>query len=356
MQSAAKAYGKLLVFGAYSILEPGNIGLVVNIDKGTTTSLQETHEGRIVIDLENFEIDVYGVLEDGRLKLKQNPEIITFVKNSVEYSFRYLNKKGVKLRDIRLISYNDPEMQLKNIKTGFGSSATSTVSAVAAVLSLHDVDDRDAVYKISRYAHYKSQGDLGSGFDISSSCYGSHFFMSEDLKFDDFDRFMSEDISLLKQSFDWPYFLHPVLVFTGQSASTTELVRKVLEFRNHHPEKYASYMKEYNENNIALRIAFEEHHKEKIKILLEKSWHYRKLLGEMAKAPVEPDKYTRLMNEMKEHGAFTAGLVGAGGGDSILALCTTEPEKKKFMDFLNRKKLTVLDNVNIVNKGYEIVQ
>ena len=81
----------------------------------------------------------------------------------------------------------------------------------------------------------------------------------------------------------------------------------------------------------------------------------RKQLGELSKATIEEDKFTRLVNDIKENGAFTAGLAGAGGGDSILALCTTSKEKERLMEFLKRKKLTVLDNVSIVNKGYEIL-
>ena len=85
MEVSVKAYGKVLIFGAYSILEPGNIGLVVNIDKGTTATAQETQSGRVIIDLQNFQIQVYGVVRDGKLELTKNPEIVRFIENAVKY-------------------------------------------------------------------------------------------------------------------------------------------------------------------------------------------------------------------------------------------------------------------------------
>jgi ERG8-type phosphomevalonate kinase len=357
MESTIKAYGKILVFGSYSILEPGNTGLVVNVDKGTTTTVQQTHTGRIVIDLSTFEIKVYGIRESHKLKLNETPEKLKFIKNAVEYTFRYLNHKGIEIKDIRLISVNDPEVYLRrNIKTGFGSSATSTVSAVAAILNLHDINDRDLVYKISQYSHFKSQGNMGSGFDISAACYGSHFFITPSVDMNqDFISCIESDWNIQIQEFDINQVFIPVVVFTGKSAFTQKLVRKVLDFKKQQPAKYKNFLNEYNKINIALKKAFDGNWHKRIKFFLEKSWEMRKQLGKMAKASIEPDKFTKLNNEMKDNGAFTAGLTGAGGGDSILALCKNEEDKIELMEFLKKKRLTVLNDVNIVNKKYELL-
>ena len=358
MEISVKAYGKVLIFGAYSILEPGNIGLVVNIDKGTSATAQETQSGRIVIDMANFEIQVYGVVKDGKLELTKNPEIVKYIENAVKYAYQYLSTTGVEIRDIRLVSYNDPEFYVeKKFKTGFGSSATSTVSAVSAVLELHGISKPEIVYKIAQHAHYKSQDNVGSGYDISAACFGSQYFLShEPPKESEFlDNLESKDYIITRQKVEWPLFFFPLIVFTGKSASTKELIKKVLKFKMNRPYQYTEFMKEYNQINLSAKQALDENWPKKIVHFLEQSWAMRKKLGKLAKVPIEPEPITLLINEMKRNGALTAGLTGAGGGDSILAICSSEENKNKLIEFLNKKKLHVFENVNIVNKGYEVL-
>ena len=358
MESIAKAYGKILVFGAYSILEPGNIGLVVNIDKGTTATAQETTSGNIVIDLSNFEIVVYGKIEGNRLILEKDPEILRYIKNAVDYSFQYLNYKKVRVKDLKLISYNDPELYInKKLKTGFGSSATVTVSTVAAILKLHDIDDKDLVYKLSKYSHYKSQGKLGSGFDISAACYGSQYFIAKPIDFtDNFIKYIESDDIPIFESFIWPLELFPVIIFTGSSASTEELIEKVMLYKRLNPEEYKDFIHKYNQINLALKNAIDENFRKRIKFFLEESWAMRRELGKITTTEIEPEKFTSMMQEMKKNGAMTAGLIGAGGGDSIIALCESEDNKAQLIEYLKRKKLTVFENVNIMSQGYEILR
>jgi len=354
LQSTVKAYGKILVFGAYAILEPGNIGLVVNIDKGTTTTVKETQTGRMVVDLDDFEISIYTKVGE-KLKLRK-PEDTVFVKNAIEYSFRYLQHKNIKISDIHVINFNDPEFySKKKLKTGLGSSATCTVSTVASVLNMHGINNKDAVYKIAQYSHYISQGNVGSGFDISAACFGSHFFNSGKINMpEDFIKYLNSEDNIEKESFNWPHMLMPILVFTGKSASTPELVKKVLEFKNNNQVEYSRFMKNYNEINLDLKNAFDQMDPDNIKAHLEKSWSLRKHLGALANAPIEDDKITRLITEMKFNGAFTAGLLGAGGGDSIMAICLSEEDKLNLSNFLRKKHLQVIDNVELVNMPYDI--
>ena len=358
MELSVKAYGKILVFGAYSILEPGNIGLVVNIDKGTTATAQETQAGRIVIDMANFAIQVYGVVKEGKVELTKSPEIVRYIENAVKYTYKYLSTIGVEIRDVRLISYNDPEFYVeKKFKTGFRSSATSTVSAVAAILELHGISNPEIVYKIAQHAHHKSQGNMGSGYDISAACFGSQYFISQEpLRESDFlDDLQSKDYIITRQKFEWPLFFFPLIVFTGKSASTKELVQKILKFKMRRPYKYTEFMKEYNQINLNVKQALDENWPKKIIYFLEQSWAMRKKLGKLAHVPIEPEPMTMLMNDMKKNGALTAGLTGAGGGDSILAICSSNENRDKLIEFLNKKRLHIFENVNIVNKGYEVL-
>jgi phosphomevalonate kinase len=86
------------------------------------------------------------------------------------------------------------------------------------------------------------------------------------------------------------------------------------------------------------RIAFEEG-----RILLKK-------LGQLSGANIESDEYTKLIELMKKEGAFIAKLPGAGGGDSIFAICLDERKRKNVSNFLEAKGLKLLD-VEISNEG-----
>ena len=133
-------------------------------------------------------------------------------------------------------------------------------------------------------------------------------------------------------------------------------VFKVIEYKKKSPDEYRKFMYEYNQANLAAKLAFELNQIDRIKYTLEKSWHLRKQLGKIAGAPIEDDNLTRLMSDMKKNGAFTAGLIGAGGGDTILALTTSQHERKKLLAFLDDNNLEVLDDISFTNKGYEIVK
>ncbi len=356
MESTAKAYGKILVFGAYSILEPGNIGLVVNIDKGTTTKVEETKEARLILDLSTFNINVYGVVEGNKVKLSEQHPALGFIKNAVECTYMYLNEKNIKIRDVRILSYNDPELYLgKKLKSGFGSSATATVSTVAALLNLHEIVDVDLVYKISLFAHMKTQEFKGSGFDVSASCYGSHFFMSEEMKHRKLMDYINSETSRLREKFEWPSNFLPVLVFSGKSASTSRFIKKIEEYKYKNPLEYNEFIHNYNQVNLALKQAFEEKWPKRMKYFMEKSWSMRKQLGNLSGADIETEKHTKLIREMMKHGAFTAGLVGAGGGDSILALCMNRTDKEELELFLEKKKLHVFKDIKITNMPYESI-
>lgn len=93
------------------------------------------------------------------------------------------------------ITFNVEEFNGQNCKpevakTGLGSSAAMTTAVVAALLHyLGSIDlsscckenqssNLDMVHIIAQTAHCIAQGKVGSGLDVSSALYGSHFYMS----------------------------------------------------------------------------------------------------------------------------------------------------------------------------------
>ncbi|NOZ80157.1 MAG: hypothetical protein GXP63_00670 [DPANN group archaeon] len=357
-QVQVKAFGKVLVFGGYAILEEGNIGLVVNVDKGTEVTVRDNPEGRFSAAIPQYDLHTSGSFEEGKLVLDQGDTRLSFLVNAVTYARQYLEAQHVPFRDVGIITRNDAELiGSKGKKTGLGSSASSTVAIVAAILKFHGVDDRDVVYKISCYSHHLTQDRFGSNYDVYAACYGSHFFTGSKMKLDEhFMRCISAGWNISRDSYTWPEELLPVLVFTGHVASTRHLVEKVLQYRKKHRKDYEALMSEYNGIDIKLREAFIGHDLDLIPGLLERSWEKRRELGERSGANIEPQSFTELMQEMKAHGALAAGLVGAGGGDSILALCRDKQEQDKLIAFAKRKRYLVLENLNVIDSGYVFLE
>lgn len=62
-------------------------------------------------------------------------------------------------------------------KSGLGSSATLVTSFTAALLQYFTgTSNKDIIYKLALSSHQLAQGKVGSGFDISAACWGSHVF------------------------------------------------------------------------------------------------------------------------------------------------------------------------------------
>ena len=350
---SVKAYGKIVLFGAYSVLEPGNIGMVLQVNHGSTACVRVAFEKDLEIDLPNFDIFTSGHFVDDKLRLLKDRAELVFVKNSIEYVYAYLKIVKIPWKKIKVTCKTDNELINEKVKTGFGSSATAVVSVVSAILKFHGIDDKFLAYKISRYSHYKSQGKLGSGIDCAAAVFGGGFFINSEKKLNSFRDYVFSDILCPIEQFDMPVGLLPVFIFTGKSASTKQYIQKLLKFKNNFPKKYYDHMTQYNEVNKRLRKAFLLGTISEIEKLLQESWAFRDLLCKSADFDVVPNKIRFLINKFLENGAWVAGLHGAGGGDSIVAFCLNEKEKKRLIDFAEENDLLVLKNLTILNSIFE---
>ena len=90
--------------------------------------------------------------------------------------------------------------------------------------------------------------------------------------------------------------------------------------------------------------------------LLEKSWEFRKMLGRMSKTPIETEIHTKMLSLIKKNGALTAGLSGAGGGDSIIVVCKDEESKTEMIKYLEDNDFYVFKDLKVGNYPLEIVK
>lgn len=94
-----------------------------------------------------------------------------------------MNKSG--LESIPKFNYTNGAISQVN-KTGLGSSAAMVTAVVASLLRFFGIvecessafmpEDMAIIEKIAHCCHCIAQGKIGSGFDISSACHGSHSY------------------------------------------------------------------------------------------------------------------------------------------------------------------------------------
>ncbi|MGC9132696.1 MAG: hypothetical protein ACP5HJ_03645 [Candidatus Micrarchaeia archaeon] len=375
------APGKVLLLGGYSILERPNPGFVIAIDKRVYADINLIKkEGKTLIKLSipQFHILKEGIFKEKELNFsnisEEELQKIKFVKKAIEVTLNYFREKSIKLRSFKLLTYSDPVFCINSGKSGLGSSAAVTVASVGAIFRAYGFSIKKNLYKIhnlSQISHSLAQNKIGSGFDVAAATFGSIKYVRYSPKI--LQNFESKDIvSTVEKKWDYiikqtrlPNFFEIALAnFVGTSASTTSLVSKVNEFKRAQPREYKKLIKKIKENDEKAIFILESLRRIKEKetrnnllsrfaLNFERSREFTKKLGELSGAEIEPEKYSKLIEKTKKAGAFVARLPGAGGGDSIVALCLSKELKNKVENFWKGYKqirMKVL-KVKIGNEG-----
>ncbi|MFH1591167.1 MAG: hypothetical protein ABIC95_04535 [archaeon] len=345
-----KAFGKILLCGGYAILEPGNMGVVMNVDSGVTAQARRIPEPALRIISPQFKMDISFPVSQLE---KEGPELAlpdgipsgaAFILHAIGMCAEFLRDKDIAIPQMEITLTNDETMTRPDgTKTGFGSSAASTVALTAMMLRMAHVDDRDAVYAVACAAHRNAQGGIGSNYDIAASCYGAHVFIAPDLPASGTMMTYKDITASTPAIFSWPESLLTLTAFTGESASTIAMVNKVREWKSSSPAEYSAFMGSYEKINRDVYRTIGSGPSGEICAALSTSWEKRKELGILSGAPIETEKHTMLLNGLREHGAAAAHFVGAGGGDAILAICKDEAERVKLADWIDSQGLLVLD-------------
>ncbi|MCR4369092.1 MAG: phosphomevalonate kinase [archaeon] len=229
-------------------------------------------------------------------------------------------------------------MKGKEEKIGFGSSAAASVAITAAALKLHGIGietqgAKEKLFKLAIIAHYKAQGKIGSGFDVAASTFGGalHYkrFDSAWLENELAKKPLIEVVEekwpgLETKNIELPKNMVVLIGYTGKSASTTELVKKVREFKKISPEKYDQIIAGISRVTQDLEDALAQKKETEILAMIEAN---RKLLSELSQesgAGLEIEAHRKMSQIAAKNGAI-AKFSGAGGGDC--SICVTFSEK-----------------------------
>ncbi len=370
--ASAKAPGKILWIGGYSVLERPNVSLISTVNAYVHADVAVLPGNDVEFSVPQLGLTAKGQIDTSTGKLSvEVPKELSLLKTAAEVSCRYAVSNGAKTSGFRITTKNDDAFSYtlaggKVSKSGLGSSAAVTVATVSAILNacgafISSEDRADTVHKLAQTAHSIATGKVGSGFDIAAASYGSSIYSrySPDIVKNLPHEYSNEELTALIKK-KWDYSIERFRLpdefkllfanFTGESMITTAAIGSVSGFKAKEPEKYADLIKRINDENQKAVDAikrFEAGDKDALGLFKEGFEEGRRLtkeLGILSSVSIEPDDCTNLIEESKNNGAFLAKLPGAGGKDSIAALALSEAEKARLKNFWKgRGDIGVLD-------------
>ncbi len=198
-------------------------------------------------------------------------------------------------------------------KLGLGSSAAVTVLAVASVasenrLDIHHHAVRLRIWEAAFDIHNAFQNAVGSGGDLAASLFGGLLVINPQ---PNTQAPRIESLTLAQDA-------HLSFVYTGKSASTSELVKTVQAFKARHPGRYSECietMRETAKTALSTNLLSAENLQTAFATYGRAMDH----LGRISGAPIITNPIRQLMQLADKTGG-TAKPSGAGGGDLIVAV------------------------------------
>lgn len=201
-------------------------------------------------------------------------------------------------------------LQLDRVKLGLGSSAAAATAAAGAVFASngHDLDEpasRQRVFQCASKGH-ASIAPEGSGVDVVASTFGG------------FIRFVRTGERVEWRVIEPPKELLIRLVWTGQAARTSDLVRKVRQFRGRDPKGYRREIDRLSTLCTRFADAFEMGRAADVIASAASYADAMRVLGDSAGAPIVEARLSRVA-EIAARFSGSAKPSGAGGGDVAVA-------------------------------------
>ncbi|MBI5620198.1 mevalonate kinase [Candidatus Gottesmanbacteria bacterium] len=191
-------------------------------------------------------------------------------------------------------------------KFGFGSSAAVTVATLKALALLFqkEVSPRD-LFDLSYKTVLSVQG-MGSGFDVAAAIYGGTMYFVTGGK-------VIEPLAITE--------LPLTVGYTGVKADTTTLIKQVAEKKEKNSEKVERIFQAIGTLVDEVKIRMLEGDWERVGKLMDFNQEYLRDLG------VSSEKLEAMISAAKKAGAWGAKLSGAGGGDCMIALGSSDKQE-----------------------------
>ena len=412
------APGKLLLAGGYLVLESPNVGVVIAVNKRFYTTAKITRGD----NLKDLPITVRSPQFGQNWKYSFNRQDCTltpdasnscsndFCEKTLRVSLMYLAKaekvNDVSEIDLTIPADNEfyslvPHLEERNLnrtlqqaltlpaflpaakeketgkiyKTGLGSSACLVTSVVGALCHSLGISSNGMIFNLAQISHCHAQGKVGSGFDVSAACNGSHVYqrfpkevLKDLLAILDKEKASTDDIqSLLSSAVESTWeggvkaplrilqqgsnsLLQVTMADVSGGSESPSMARTVLAWKKQYEgqekiphwddliktnERIVDLLQQIvslppirNEEKKSLTVcSTEAEWKDKNELLsnlreaCRDSRRHLKAMGEAAGVPIEPDEQTALADATQALPGVIAALIpGAGGYDALACL------------------------------------
>lgn len=398
-----RAPGKLMLVGEWAVLEPDKPCIVMSVDKYVECTIEEANSSSILcprLDRLDFRYES-GKVKFRRLITPGEKEKLIFAKTTIEIFMKFMeeNANPINSFNITTTSHNTTiKVNETEKKIGFGSSAATCVAVGAAIMAFYeyDINDKkikDIIFKLASIAHFITQGQKGSCFDIAASTYGGvlvykafsplwlinelkaktplleilegdwTYLKIRPLKFPEKLKFQEEfqhsekskSQEETKSSEKLKFQEEPkspeqlseqklseqmniLCCWTSKSSNTPLLMVQVEHFKDNNYNDYTRIMDEIEATVDSLIDAIETGNINEIKIMLHQSQYWISKLNSVSTVGIitpELRKLIDIANDLKniegKHNCV-GKLSGAGGGDSGIAVCFDADSCKKLIE------------------------
>lgn len=288
--------GKLMLMGEYAVVY-GQPCIVSAVNQRMKVSAESINEP--VFKLEAADLNVINyqkpISDLGKGEVLKEAKFAEFsVRNFVD---KYKITSGFSIKTQSAFSAN----------FGFGSSSAVVVGALKALVELHQMKISDKeLFDIAYKTVLDVQGK-GSGFDVAAAIYGGTIYFKN--KGEIIEQLEIDNLNL-------------IVGYSGVKADTVSMVNIVSEKMKNYKEGMEKIFDNIGRLVEEAKIAIKDKDLERVGTLMDYNQSYLEDLG------VSTDKLNLMIDAAKKAGAYGAKLSGAGGGDCMIALVSSENKIK----------------------------
>lgn len=313
MTEPLSAPGKIFLAGEYAVLD-GRAALVMAVDRRLHASWEPARTVQILHRPSGF------VWDGG-----PPPEELRFAARAAGLALRLCAEEGLPLVPFRLVYQDD--FSEGGAKLGLGGSAAASVIAVRAACAAQGraLDDAGAL-RLALAAHFIEQGGAGSGADVAACALGGVQQVRAHLPWRTAEEAMAltaRDIlgadPIAARSVQVSPEARFLLAFTGQSADTRVLIRRVRAFREGDPRRWQAIAGEMEACAESLRTALEAGARDSALEAVRDAAAAMARLGEAAGAGIITAELA-LACALSASAGAAGKPSGAGGGDCAVVL------------------------------------
>jgi len=345
-----KVPGKLMIAGEFAVLEPYQKLAVMAVDRFVYAQIQASDINSLT--LENFNINTGWDFDGTSVSIASENPRVNFVQEAMKNTLIYLREHDIEISPFSLTIKSELDDE-SGKKYGLGSSAAVVTSAVAAILNYFlPIKPADMlIFKLAAISHVKTQGN-GSGADIAAATYGGVLEYSSfqaDWLLEEIQ--CTESLTVLVEK-KWTYLtvksitiperLEICIGWTGNPASTSDLVNHILLLKRNEPSKFDTFI---HNSDQAVRDFLKGMKTSDIPLLFEgikRNRHALAKVGQEAHVQLETPLLQTLSDQAEENGGV-GKQSGAGGGDCGIAFMPSKEKVEQLKQAWSKENIKALD-------------